>query len=174
MFSLDFLFASFVLSCGVCMCVLHTLSMGTLSHAWLNKSLPRHQLWVWSGSSGTSLRVHWFQSTCNHFTSSSDCAYTNSSLSLARCCVVLRINAATMQPPYPPQPDISSPSWPPTTVLPMSTPDTSQEKLRPRHLKPYRQEFFKRNCNHKWVIIPLICTTSSILPLTLELYCCLH
>lgn len=52
--------------------------MGTLLHAWLNKSLPRHQLWVWSGSSGTSLRVHWFQSTRNHFTSSFDCGYTNS------------------------------------------------------------------------------------------------
>lgn len=64
--------------------------MGTLLHAWL---------WVWSGSSGTSLTVHWFQSTRNnHFTSSSDCGYTNSSLSSARCCVVLRINAATIPP----------------------------------------------------------------------------
>jgi len=26
----------------------------------LNKPLPRHQLWVWSGSPGASLRVHWF------------------------------------------------------------------------------------------------------------------
>ena len=49
----------------------------------------------------------------------------------------------------------------------MSTPDPSQAQLRPCHLKPYCQEFCKRNCNHKWVIIPLICTISSVLSCTI-------
>jgi len=49
----------------------------------------------------------------------------------------------------------------------MSTPDHSQAQLRPRHFKPYHQESCKRNCNHKWVIIPLICTTSFILSFTI-------
>jgi len=59
----------------------------------LNKPLPRHQLWVWSGSSGTSLRVHWFQSTCNHF--------TPSSLSSARCWVVPPLPAHPVRYIYP-------------------------------------------------------------------------
>ena len=62
---------------------------------------------------------------------------------------------------------ISSPSRPLAAVLFMSTPDPSQAQLRPRHLKPYLQEFCRCNCNHKWIIIPFICTTSSVLSCTI-------
>jgi len=49
-----------------------------------------------SWSSNTFPRVHWFKSICNHFTPNSDCDYTNSSSSSARCYAVLRIHAATI------------------------------------------------------------------------------
>lgn len=58
------------------MCVLHTLFVDAYGHLAACLTSTRN----------------------NHFTSSSDCGYTNSSLSSARCCVVLRINAATIPP----------------------------------------------------------------------------
>ena len=53
---------------------------------------PRHQLWV--RSSGTSQTVCLSQSTCNHFTPSSNCDYTNSSFrrcAVSRVCTVITL-----------------------------------------------------------------------------------